>query len=132
MLSTSGYVQPPRSSTHPLGILSSNLGFVETIDISQSTAREHEESPTTFLLAPAYPNPFNPTTRFILRVDQPQDVRLSVYDVWGREVQRIHEGILTTGTHPFTFYARGLPSGTYLIRAQGQRTTQVQPVILVK
>lgn len=131
-LSTSGYMQQPHSISHPLRVLGTNLYVVHLIDFSQRTAREPEEAPTTFLLAPAYPNPFNPTTQFMLRVDQPQDVRLSVFDAWGREVQRIHTGVLVAGTHPFTFNAGGLPSGPYMIRAQGHLASQMHPVTLVK
>ena len=88
--------------------------------------------PETFHLLPAHPNPFNPQTVLTLAVGTPQRATVSVYDMLGREVKRLHEGPITAGEHRFAFDAAGLPSGTYLIRAQGASRLDVQAVTLVK
>ncbi len=49
-------------------------------------------------------------------LDRPADVRLSVYDVLGREVAHLADGVLDAGRHEVVFDASALPSGTYLIR----------------
>lgn len=93
---------------------------------------ETEELPDDFVLSAAYPNPFNPQTNFTVTLPAQQDVTLAVFDVLGREVDRLHEGILPSGTHTFTFNAATLTSGTYLIRAIGARSLQTQMVTLLK
>ena len=84
-------------------------------------------------LSPAYPNPFNPETRFTLEVKETQAVRVEVFDALGRRVALLHEGVLEAGAaRPFQFEAASLPSGVYLVRAQGEAFTQTRQVTLVK
>jgi len=59
-------------------------------------------------------------------------ITVAAYDLAGREVARLFDGVLSTGTFPLTFYADGLPSGTYLIRATSKASAQSQKVTLLK
>ncbi len=86
-----------------------------------------------FYLSTVYPNPFNPRAQFTLMVRQEQSVRVAVYDVQGRRVALLHEGSLAAGTHHrFVFQGAALPSGLYLIRAEGQTFSAVRSVVLLK
>ena len=86
-----------------------------------------------FYLSAVYPNPFNPQAQFTLMVRQEQSVRLAVYDVQGRRVALLHEGSLAAGTHHrFVFHGAALPSGLYLVRAEGQTFSVVRSVVLLK
>jgi hypothetical protein len=60
-----------------------------------------------------YPNPFNSTTTFWF--EQPKDayVTLTVYDVLGKEVEKIIDGNLLAGKHFVTHDFAGLSSGVY-------------------
>ena len=81
----------------------------------------------------AHPNPFNPQTQFSLTIAQEQKVTLHVYDMLGRQVQTLYQGILAPSeAHRFTFEAGNLPSGRYFIRAVGQYFTKSQTVTLLK
>ncbi|MEM6648058.1 MAG: SdrD B-like domain-containing protein, partial [Bacteroidota bacterium] len=94
---------------------------------STSVAIEDEtEAPSAFELSQNYPNPFNPSTRISFTVPQSQEVRLVVYDVLGRPVQTLMNGVVRAGSHEVTFEAGNLPSGTYLYRldANGQSLTR--------
>ena len=95
-------------------------------------AAETSEAPEAFALAPAYPNPFNPTTTLTLTLPQAQDVTVTAYDVLGRAVAVLHRGRLAAGAHQLTFGAAGLPGGTYFVRAEASSSSQVQVVTLVK
>ncbi len=73
-------------------------------------------------LAQNFPNPFNPTTEIGYRVGT-QDltsvrVKLSVYDLLGREVAVLVDGVQSAGTHSVTFDAGGLASGIYLYKLE--------------
>jgi hypothetical protein len=71
-------------------------------------------TPTEYLLHGASPNPFNPTTTLSFALPQAGPVRLSVYNVSGREVAPLVNGWRDAGNHEVTFNATGLASGLYV------------------
>ncbi len=85
-----------------------------------------------FLLEEAYPNPFNPVTtiRFALKESGP--VRLSVFDITGREVRSLAVGPYPAGSHQVRFEAGDLPSGLYVYRLVTESGTASMPVVLLK
>jgi len=80
-------------------------------------------TPSTWALSQNFPNPFNPTTRLGYELPQAAKVRITVFDILGREIRT-----LVNGQHgPGTFYSdwdarddNGVPvsSGTYLVRME--------------
>lgn len=99
-----------------------------SVDVEPSS-----DVPVTFRLLPAYPNPFNPRTTIALDVDRPQHIRVSVYDVQGREVAELFSGFAAEpGRRAFTLDARGLASGVYVVRADGEAGRRTLTVTLQK
>ena len=98
----------------------------------QGIQKSAEETPSVYGLEKNYPNPFNPSTTIRFSLPEQAQVRLTVYDMLGREVQRLVEGILDAGNHDVTFDATGLPSGTYLYRFETPTKSFVQRMLLVK
>ncbi len=89
--------------------------------------------PEAYRLSAPYPNPFNPETRLTLTVARPQRVRVAVYDVLGRRVATLFDGVLTADApRPIRFDAAGLPGGLYLVHASGEHFTATRPVTLLK
>ncbi|MDX9758051.1 MAG: hypothetical protein RBU27_02725 [Bacteroidota bacterium] len=60
------------------------------------------------------PNPFNPSTHLRLALPLRAHVSLSVFDMLGREITSLHDGMLYAGDHEFSFDGSGLTSGSYL------------------
>lgn len=86
-----------------------------------------------YKLSGAYPNPFNSQAIFELTVNKLQDVRITLYDVLGRQVKMLHNGPLTTNeTHRFTINGRRLSTGVYMIRVQGEQFLTTKKVTMVK
>lgn len=91
------------------------------------------EAPTSALLSAPAPNPFNPQTQFSLAVPVAQDVQVAVYDLLGQRVAVLHQGPMAAGTtEVLTFEASALPSGVYLIRAEGATFQATRTVTLQK
>ena len=67
-----------------------------------------------------FPNPARESSTLVFLLDRPADVRLSAYDVLGREVARLADGVLDAGRHEVVFDASALPSGIYLLRMAAQ------------
>jgi hypothetical protein len=101
---------------------------IGTVDLPEQTGALRP-----FGLSAAYPNPFHPAASFTLSVDKAQPVALGVYDVQGRRVAVLHEGLLAAGVHPFTLDGTHLSSGTYFIRATDRSgRTAVRRVTLLR
>jgi hypothetical protein len=80
----------------------------------------------------AYPNPFHHSTTIELRLEDPQQVTVALFDLLGRRVRTLHEGTLAGGrTHQFALQAGNLPAGTYFIRATGASFVQTRSVTLL-
>jgi hypothetical protein len=89
--------------------------------------------PKEFTLYQNYPNPFNPTTTFSWSVPHTAEVRLSLYDVLGREAAVVFDGTCTTGVHSQVFDATRLATGVYFARLESQgHFLSARKVLLLK
>jgi hypothetical protein len=90
--------------------------------------------PGSTTLEQNYPNPFNPTTTIRFSLSRHERVRLSVFDVLGREVLALVDGELSSGEHSARFSAAGahgpLPSGVYFYRLTTSSGSLVRSMIL--
>lgn len=91
------------------------------------------EQPVQTTLAPAYPNPFNPTIRLTFSVASTDRVSLRVYDALGREVALLFDDVATDGvSHTVLFQGHGLASGLYHAVLHTSDQLQTQTLWLVK
>ncbi len=74
--------------------------------------------PTSFSLQQNYPNPFNPSTTIRFELPKSSEVRLTVYDVLGRDVSVLVNDTRDAGYHEAKFDGSGLSSGVYFYRLQ--------------
>ena len=75
------------------------------------------------LLDVAYPNPFNLVTTLRFGLPETAQVTLTVYDMLGRKMQTLIDGVYNPGLHRVTFNGAQLPSGTYLYRLETSQKT---------
>lgn len=73
---------------------------------------------TEYSLSEPYPNPFN--NRITLRYNLPasDQVRLSAFDLAGREVAVLTNGNISAGSHTISWSSESLAAGVYLIRLE--------------
>jgi hypothetical protein len=98
------------------------------------TAVEENPAPVAerFSLAQNYPNPFNPTTNISYTLKSNGKVRLSVYDLMGREVAVLVDGVQSGGPHEITFSGAGLASGIYFYRLKTADAVLTKKMALIK
>lgn len=96
------------------------------------TANEGAGTPSAFELSAVYPNPIRSRGSVSLRLDVAQDVRIAVYDVLGREVVLLHEGMLSAERHSFALEGGGLPSGLYFVSVRGASSSSTRKFVVAR
>lgn len=91
-----------------------------------------ENNPKEFMLLQNYPNPFNPTTSISYQLPTSGSVSLKVYDVLGREVATLVDGMKQRGTNTVTWDARGKASGIYIYKLTAGEYSALKKMILMK
>lgn len=88
--------------------------------------------PQQYQLLQNYPNPFNPTTS--IRYDLPKAgfVKITVYDILGREVRVLVNGEKNADHYEILFDAKSLSSGIYCYTIRTRDYTQSKKMILMK
>lgn len=112
-----------------LDFVNSNTGWVaglwgiilKTTNGGSTFIKKEENNivPTEYKLYQNYPNPFNSST--IIKFEIPMTkrnhlVKLTVFDITGREIATLVNNYLPSGTYIINFEANGLPSGIYFYR----------------
>ncbi|HLE56450.1 MAG TPA: T9SS type A sorting domain-containing protein [Rhodothermia bacterium] len=91
------------------------------------------EVPGQFVLRPAYPNPFNPSTRIDFAVARSQPVKIRVYSSSGTEMMTTFDGTPEANTMQSVWIdGSSLPSGSYFIRLEGASFAATQEIVLVR
>lgn len=89
--------------------------------------------PLTFNLHQNYPNPFNPATKIIYTIPEPGDLRLTVYDLLGKEVIELENRFINSpGNYSVTFNGSNLSSGLYLYRLELNGMTITKKMMILK
>lgn len=89
-------------------------------------------TPSTIESFTISPNPFNPSTDIVYTLNGNSKIRLSVFDVTGRETAVLADGYENEGTHSVKFNAGNLTSGVYFIVLQTPEETEVYKSLLIK
>jgi hypothetical protein len=92
----------------------------------------NSEIPDKFSLGQNYPNPFNPVTNIEFAVPRSSFVKLTVYDITGREASALVNQQLQAGTYIVDFDASGLSSGAYFYRIESEDYAEVKKMLMIK
>ncbi len=90
-----------------------------------------------FALHAAVPNPFNPSTLLSFELPEVSRVQLVVYDVTGRRIRVLVDGLHEAGNHEVTWDARDdsgshVSSGVYLYQLRAEGFVESRRVVLLK
>jgi photosystem II stability/assembly factor-like uncharacterized protein len=101
-------------------------------DIFVSTSELLSPFPSMHHLSQNYPNPFNPSTSIKYELPKASDVRLSVYDMLGREVSVLVDERKDAGVYEVKFDGSNLASGVYFYRLHAGDFVQSKRLVLLK
>ena len=95
------------------------------------------ELPREFKLNQNYPNPFNPITEISYELASDGFVKLSIFDMKGREVKTLIENIQLSGKRSVIWNATDnndqlVSAGVYLCKIQTRGTTKTRKMVLIK
>ncbi len=79
-----------------------------------------------------YPHPFNPSTTITFETTEIERVDISVYDILGRKLGTLMQGLIPAGTHTVQWDGAGHPSGLYLCRLLAGNTVLSKKMLLIK
>ena len=63
-----------------------------------------------------YPNPSHSTTIIVVNADGSPIVKIDVFDAFGRRVEMLHDGVLTSGKHELSIASERYANGIYFCR----------------
>jgi hypothetical protein len=88
--------------------------------------------PAAYELSQNYPNPFNPATTISFVLPKSGNVKLTVYNTLGQEVEKLINGYKEAGKYNVTWNANNLPSGLYVYRLETENFVVSKKMTLLK
>ncbi|HEY3249696.1 MAG TPA: T9SS type A sorting domain-containing protein [Ignavibacteria bacterium] len=92
----------------------------------------NSEIPDEFSLEQNYPNPFNPTTNVKFQISKSSQVKLTVYDILGKEAAILANERLNPGTYEVEWNASSFPSGVYFYTLKAGYFSETKKLVLLK
>ena len=97
-----------------------------------SVAQTSNGLPKGFSVEQNYPNPFNPSTTITYHLSTASIVKLTVFDILGREVATLVNESQKAGAHTITFDGARRSSGIYFYQLQAGSYRAVKKMVLMK
>jgi hypothetical protein len=104
----------------------SYLRGIVSVDGERSSEATLLDTLPVFFLEDAFPNPFNPVTTIRFQLSSRADVTMEIYDMLGRRIITLIDGMYDAGRHHAQWDATHCSSGMYLysLRTRGSFTTK--------
>jgi len=104
------------------------------LDVEQSANISKIEN---FIVLPAYPNPFNPSTTISYGLDTDSKVTIQIYDITGKLINTLQDEIQTQGWHSVIWngtnqFGEQSPAGLYLSRITFNNEVKTNKLMLLK
>jgi len=106
---------------------------IRIVDPSNVAVEKKENVIKVFALsAKNYPNPYNPTTTISYNVPLQSNVKVSVFDLNGRELQTLINAEHSIGEHQVQFDASNLSSGVYFYKVETSYDVVVNKMVVMQ
>lgn len=88
--------------------------------------------PDNYNLHQNYPNPFNPTTKIKFEIPKSSLIKISVFNISGKEISVLVYERLGAGSYELNWSADGLSSGVYFYRLTAEGFTENKTMLYIK
>jgi hypothetical protein len=110
---------------------------VSATQLAWNAGEDADNQLPRFTLEQNFPNPFNPSTTLAYKLEAPGNVRLTIFDITGRQVATLVNRFQSSGNYAVKWSATDkeglrLSSGLYLARLQVDEVVAVKKLILTK
>ena len=113
-----------------LSLMTKVMDFFQTpVSVSND---QLEIIPEKFSLSQNYPNPFNPTTVIEYSIPNESKISLKIYDVLGREILSLVNGVKSAGKYKVNWNASNMASGVYIARIEAAEFSKSIQMLLLK
>lgn len=119
--------QSIKQQVWPESTVTMNVNMVVSVEKIKA-----ETMPKNFVISEPFPNPFNPETRIRYTLPQKGDVKIEVFDMSGKLVDRIFSGFQLAGSYQARWNAINFPSGVYVIQVHSGYASLSKKCVLVK
>lgn len=106
-------------------------GLYKSEPIATSVAENDDPFPSPSI-EPNFPNPFDKSTAFYWTNPQTQPVRISINDMFGKEVGVLQDSIVEKGRHYMEWNAEKSPAGVYMLTIKAGTKTVQQKLMVVR
>ncbi|MFH0733073.1 MAG: M1 family aminopeptidase [bacterium] len=79
-----------------------------------------------------YPNPFNPETKITYQIGVAEQIKLTIYDILGREVRTLVNEYQNPGEYSYNFNAAGLAGGVYVYELSSKTFKDSKKLVLLQ
>jgi hypothetical protein len=108
-----------------------NIGALGTYKLAAVNA-QGQVVPSAFALLQNYPNPFNPSTTIAYDLPARTHLRLAVYDISGKLVAELFNGVSESGRHSQVWNANTVATGLYFVRMETDGFAATRKMLLLK
>ncbi len=130
----------PEGSYEATLTISSNAGDPVIVPISIEVLydpTDSEEVPAKLALGKNHPNPFNPKTQIAFALSQSGPAKLTVYDVRGRAIITLADGVMNAGEYSVEWNGRDeagrqLASGLYFYKLEAENQVLTEKMLMLK
>jgi phosphatidylserine/phosphatidylglycerophosphate/cardiolipin synthase-like enzyme len=107
-------------------------GGTGTFIVPTTDLGDYDISKFDYKLYQNFPNPFNPVTTIRFEIPKQQKIKLSIFDILGKEVKILFDGDAPAGIMAIDFKADDLASGMYIYRLKTQDFSISNKMLLLK
>ena len=125
IVSKSVYVDPP-------GYFRNYANIYVATGLTSMKEDRGAQLPERLMLYLNYPNPFNPSTEIKFFLPTALRVTLAIYDITGKEMQRLFDYRAVAGEHVVRWNAEGRSSGVYVCRLQAGAIVLARKLLLLR
>lgn len=92
----------------------------------------NNNKPDKFELSQNYPNPFNPSTKIKYQIPVSENVKLSVFDITGKEIALLVNEKQAAGAYEISWKADGFSTGVYFYRIISGNYSETKRMLMIK